>query len=56
MYPPRMEAIYWVAVKEHNSSYYIGENIWVTIYTYTHQYPNLSSLTATQHGAVLAIV
>ena len=41
--------ICWVAVKEFNSSYYVGEAILVTIYIYT--YPlwklNLSSLVAT---------
>ena len=43
-------SVCWVAVKELNLSYYIGETLLFTIYT---QYGNsiLSSLTATQFGA-----
>ena len=45
----RGSTIYWVAVKELNLSYYIGEYIYIYIHIHTH-YGNLSlsSLAATQ--------
>ena len=52
MKPDASAMFIWVAVKEFNSSCFIGETIFVTIYPLWK--PNLTSLTATQ--SFLAVV